>query len=80
MGLMNPQKERDMCSRYNKGCFKWDMGHPVMKKIYTRRETSRQLQQLSLSLSLYIYIYIIIIIIIIGSTALGGPWPPLEIS
>jgi hypothetical protein len=25
-------------------------------------------------------IIIIIIIIIIGSTALGGPWPPLEVS
>jgi hypothetical protein len=23
---------------------------------------------------------IIVIIIIIGSTALGGPWPPLEVS
>jgi hypothetical protein len=26
------------------------------------------------------YIIIITIIIIIGSTALGGPWPPLEVS
>jgi hypothetical protein len=26
------------------------------------------------------FIIIIIIIIIIGSTALGGPWPPLEVS
>jgi hypothetical protein len=27
-----------------------------------------------------IIIIIIIIIIIVGSTALGGPWPPLEVS
>jgi hypothetical protein len=27
-----------------------------------------------------ISIYTTIIIIIIGSTALGGPWPPLEVS
>jgi len=57
-----------MCStfltRTTKYVFKWDVGYPVVKKLYTRRETSRQ-SQLSLSLSLslspplslYIYVY-----------------------
>jgi hypothetical protein len=31
-------------------------------------------------MELRLTLIIIIIIIIIGSTALGGPWPPLEVS
>jgi hypothetical protein len=34
----------------------------------------------ALFLTANIIITIIIIIIIIGSTALGGPWPPLKVS
>jgi hypothetical protein len=48
MGLIILQK-RDMCSTFlvgtTKDDFKWGTGHPIVKKIYTPEETSRQSKQ-----------------------------------
>jgi hypothetical protein len=49
---------------------KKQVGHIMHKSCYFKWTDVQKLTPQS----------IIIIIIIIGSTALGGPWPPLEVS
>jgi len=44
------------------------------------KECDYSIRKIHISSNFTLSIIIIIIIIIIGSTALGGPWPPLEVS
>jgi len=76
MGLINLKKKGDIYGTFLAGTtkyvFKWDMGYPVVKKMYTRRETNHQSQlSLSLSLSQYIYVYIYICVCVCVCVCVG---------